>query len=82
MDDKLKKELDELSYKIVDAWVQWFKRDNGAVFVRYENGQKERLFTFETRNKVEATTLIGMSKIEAIFAMDKLIHTWNPDLWY
>lgn len=81
MDKELKKELGELSYRIIDAWVNWFKRDNGVVFVRYENGKEERLTTFEIRNKVDAKQLIGMSKIEAIFAMDKLVHTWNPDLW-
>lgn len=81
MDEELKKELGELSYKIIDAWVQWFAKDNGAVFVKYENGKKQRLTTFETRNKVDAKQLIGMSKIEALFTMDKLVHTWNPDLW-
>lgn len=81
MDKELKKELGELSYRIIDAWVSWFKRDNGVVFVWYENGKEERLTTFEIRNKVDAKQLIGMSKIEAIFAMDKLVHTWNPDLW-
>lgn len=82
MDKELKKELSELSYKIIDAWVSWFKRDNGAVFVRYENGKEERLTTFETRNKLDTKQLIGMSKIEALFTIDKLVHTWNPDLWY
>ena len=82
MDEELKKELGELSCKIVDAWIEWIKRDDGAVFVKYENGIKERLYTVKTRNKIDAKTLIGMSKIEAIFTMDKLVHTWNPDMWY
>lgn len=82
MDEELKKELSELNYIIVDAWIEWFKRDDGAVFVKYENGIKERLFTVKTRNKIDAKTLIGMSKIKAIFTIDKLVHTWNPDMWY
>ena len=45
MDEELKKELGELSCKIVDAWIEWIKRDDGAVFVKYENGIKERLYT-------------------------------------
>lgn len=82
MDEELKKDLSELSYKIVDAWIEWFKRDDGAVFVKYENGIKERLFTVKTRNKIDIKALIGMSKIEGIFTMDKLVHTLNPDMWY
>lgn len=81
MDEELKKELEELSYKIIDAWIKWFEKDSGAVFVKYENEKKERLTTFTTRNRVDTKTLIGMSKIEALFTMDKLVHTWNPELW-
>lgn len=81
MDEELQKELAELNYEIVDAWIKWSKRYSGIVFVKYANGKKERLVTFETRNRIDPNTLIGMSKIEAIYAMDKLLHTWNPDLW-
>lgn len=79
-----KKECEELSYKIIDAWVKWLKPGNGTLYVRYEQEpkKKEALMTFSTRNRVDPNTYVGMTKIGAIYALDKLVHTYDPDLWY
>lgn len=78
------REWNELSYKIMDAWIQWIKPGDGVLYVRFEQepNNKRRLTTFETRNRVDPKCFIGMTMIEAIFQADKINHTWNPDLWY
>lgn len=79
-----REEYVELNYKIIDAWVKWIKPGNGTMYVRYEQEpkKKEALMTFTTRNRVEANDYVGMTKIAAIYKLDKLVRTYDPNMWY
>ena len=63
---------DNLHETIIDCNIKRLPNKLAQIIVIYENGQKERIWTFDaTRYSFDYMDFIGMSKIEAVFYCDR-----------
>ena len=59
---------------IIDCNVKRVSSRLAQITVMYENGQRERIWTFDpTRYSFDYLNFIGMNKIEAVFYCDRKI---------
>lgn len=78
IDNSQKDLLDENMDKKIKSCFINSERTFKKVFVIYEDGSRENIWTFDPQKQhIDKTTLIGMTKLEAVYYCDKTCSIYN-----